>query len=90
MAGRPRSENPSPAALRKREQRERRKMMKTALSAVVAQPATAGYCPAERLRETTRLALVEVWVPKTDVQVIQKTAERLRKASRIPESEVPE
>lgn len=36
-----------------------------------------------------RLVELVVYVPRSDVKIVQTTAQRLRAAARIPESEVP-
>lgn len=92
--GRPPSPNPSPEALRKRKQRQRQADRLDAMCEAAPLPPRAGIDRNPMAwwvnRGTSRLVLEPVWVPKGDEKAIQFAASRLRKAARIPESEVPE
>lgn len=78
----------TPAALAKRRQRERKagKLLRPILDAVDV-TCVDGFTV---VTETSRLVLHSNWIPKGDEKAADVFAQRLRKAARIPETEVPE
>lgn len=89
--GRPRMPDSevTPGALLKRKQRERMRNAEMGEFIELA-PGESLPPPVLRLAETARLVLKPVWIPKGDEKAIEFAAQRLRKAARIPESEVPD
>lgn len=93
--GRPPIENPSAKTLARREQRKRKQRRMAVLDdSGDVTPEQWGRVEAiiARAPEKTpsRLVPVTVYVPPQDVKAALLFAARMRKAARIPESEVPE
>lgn len=86
---RPRSDNPSPAALRMRKMRAKSPGERIIEGAREAVAVAKGETEPARLH-VGRLTRVVVWVPHADVKAMHLAAERFRRIARIPESEVPD